>query len=304
MKKVLLVLLIVFFMACPLAFAIESDQAEYQDIDCKDIDPCLNAVDPCGCKSLPPAPVEIQGPDVATLDSVYSAVAGTGRAPYEFGITEGEIDTSSGKITEVPECPCTATVAIKDACSQFDTMAVEFKADTELAISGSSSPVVGDFYAATGGSGDYVFSFQGGEIDAETGEVLSVISCGGPLGNGAIGSVSVTDKCQASASMEVKLPGGEWVLTDSYEGSYNCYQDEKVYVSSCVSYSGNRKLVQGWCFTRELYPRATPCYDMPVCCEHCYANEIGYPCKYPDSTIKYQQIRQTNYEVYEWICTE
>ncbi|PLY02004.1 MAG: hypothetical protein C0622_06160, partial [Desulfuromonas sp.] len=157
---------------------------------------------------LPPAPVEIQGPDVATLDSVYSAVAGTGRAPYEFGITEGEIDTNSGKITEVPECPCTATVAIKDACSQFDTMEVEFKAEVELEVSGPEDVVADSGYSAAGGSGDYTFSFDSGVIDPNTGIVSDVTSCGDPGSTGAVGTVRVTDSCGSTASFEVRLPGG------------------------------------------------------------------------------------------------
>ncbi len=91
-------------------------------------------------------------------------------------------------------------------------MSVQIADHAQLTISGPETLEVGTVYSASGGSGDYTFSFNGGEINPETGEIISITECGGPDGNGAVGQVSVWDDCGMVDSMDVRLSGGRWVI--------------------------------------------------------------------------------------------
>lgn len=196
--------------------------ANGQNILCEEaVQPCLLTPDPCGCKLNPPNP-ELEGPDSATVGSVFSVRAGTGRASFCYSISSGSINPLTGEITAAPaECAAT-TVAVTDACSNTDSRDIQMSFDSTFKIDGSEEPEVGDFYSATGGSGDYSYSFTGGSINSDTGEITEITACGGPNGNGAVASVSVSDGCGNSASITVRLPGGSWHYTNKIDQPVSC----------------------------------------------------------------------------------
>jgi hypothetical protein len=79
----------------------------------------------------------------------------------------------------------------------------------DVTISGSAIPIVGDGYSAGGGKPPYVWHISAGEIDPKTGVIKSLAgACG-------TGSVSVTDSCGQTASIDIRFPSGQWVLTDT-----------------------------------------------------------------------------------------
>lgn len=88
-----------------------------------------------------------------------------------------------------------------------------------LSITGDGDCNVGDFYSGGGGIGPYSYSFSAGSINSVTGEILSISGCGAP-GTDRFASVSVSDSCGSAASLEVRLPGGTWVLVGTDTG--NC----------------------------------------------------------------------------------
>lgn len=79
----------------------------------------------------------------------------------------------------------------------------------DLEISVLDEVDCGDFIGATGGSAPYSFTFTGGTVDADTGEILSITACGAPA-DPRTATAGVTDQCGNSDSAEVRLPGGYW----------------------------------------------------------------------------------------------
>ena len=84
-------------------------------------------------------------------------------------------------------------------------------------------------YTASGGVLPYSYSFDGGSINS-SGLITSITSCGGSSGNGAVGSITVTDACGQTKSITVRLPGGQWVEQSVESGG-------DVYGSICISVS-------------------------------------------------------------------
>lgn len=133
-----------------------------------------------------------------------------------WSISCGEIDRRTGLIKNLDECKCnaTVTVTVDTSCGDPDESTENNPGFSTLTLSGSDAPVVGDIYSVSGGVSPIIFSFDGGTIDSETGEILSITSCGGSSGNGAGGSVTASDACGQTASIDVRLPGGNWVTTN------------------------------------------------------------------------------------------
>jgi hypothetical protein len=99
---------------------------------------------------------------------------------------------------------------------------------SDLVISGDEDCNVGDIYTASGGTGNYVFSFNVGTIDQD-GEVLSINACGAPDSD-RTGIISVFDGC-SSASITVRLTGGYWKIISSEQVGSDCSNSP-----SCNSY--------------------------------------------------------------------
>ena len=78
-----------------------------------------------------------------------------------------------------------------------------------LSISGTDAPIVGSDYDYSGGLGPYVWSFDGGEISS-SGTITSINACGAS-NDPRWSTVTCTDACGQTASIEVRLPGGKWV---------------------------------------------------------------------------------------------
>jgi hypothetical protein len=69
---------------------------------------------------------------------------------------------------------------------------------------------IGDFPSSTtGGVAPYSYSFDGGTVDSDTGEILSVTACGAS-GSARWATVTATDTCSEDGTTEVRLSGGEW----------------------------------------------------------------------------------------------
>lgn len=84
-----------------------------------------------------------------------------------------------------------------------------------LTISGDEDVSVSDVYTASGGIAPYTYSFSGGSINSD-GQITAVSSCTGS-GSSAMRTVMVTDSCGSSASLDVRLPSGEWVLVEDVD---------------------------------------------------------------------------------------
>ncbi|APG24108.1 hypothetical protein [Syntrophotalea acetylenica] len=98
-----------------------------------------------------------------------------------------------------------------------------------LRVAGPDTPDLGDKYAATGGKAPYDWHISAGEIDTKTGVVTNLSgACG-------TGSVSVTDACGNTASIDVRFPLGQWVQVDTepleyYDDIYSCWCIQTVIV--------------------------------------------------------------------------
>lgn len=206
------------FVVCVFGMSVFATPVLAVDIDCKNaLETCPPPADPCGCKSNPPSPVEIEGPAVATKGSVFGVKSGTGRAAYHFSIDAGSIDQLTGEVTSAPECPQTATVTATDACGQQDSMTVELN-PAQLGISGPEDVVVGSSFGVSGGAAPYIWSFGGGSMD-DTGQITAINDCSGP-GTVRSAVITVTDSCSQSANLDVRLPGGRWEIIGELLPSY------------------------------------------------------------------------------------
>ncbi|MGE4544224.1 MAG: hypothetical protein AB7D06_08945 [Pedobacter sp.] len=103
----------------------------------------------------------------------------------------------------------------------------------ELEIAGSETPGVGTIYGASGGLRPYSWSISAGVIDGG-GRVNSLSgACGA-------GSVTVTDACGNTATMDVRFPDGQWVLKESWTNPCYWWADEK-YLHTEEVISGHSK---------------------------------------------------------------
>lgn len=178
------------------------------DIDCrKSTDQCPPSAD-CRCDLA--TPVQLTGSATASEGTSYTASGG--RPSYRYEIGAGAINPETGVVTDVPQCGQSTTVSVTDACGQQGQMAVEIGFST-LSIGGPEDVVVGSAFGASGGRAPYTWSFGGGSIDSG-GQITAINDCSG---TGSLGwaTVTVTDSCSQSASIEVRLPGGAWRVIDT-----------------------------------------------------------------------------------------
>lgn len=108
----------------------------------------------------------------------------------------------------IVNCDGTSNLVATTACNQRAEVDLEDQL-VELELSGTDTPVVGTDYDASGGIPPYVFSFDGGTINPETGEILTIDACGA-AGTPRWATVTVTDDCGTTAELEVRLSGGVW----------------------------------------------------------------------------------------------
>jgi hypothetical protein len=83
-----------------------------------------------------------------------------------------------------------------------------------LVLAGSEDINVGDFFTASGGVESYVFSFPEGTISDE-GEILTIDACASS-GDSRAGTVTATDACKQTDSIEGRLTGGKWQGVPGY----------------------------------------------------------------------------------------
>ncbi len=153
-----------------------------------------------------------------------------------------------------------------------------------LTLEGPGEPQVGDFYTASGGAPPYTFSFDGGEINEKTGEIISITECGGSEEDNAMGIVSVTDRC-SDINKDVRLPGGMWVYIES-PNINNCGA-----LRSLVNYrkvEGDTKYEGQLCgqWANESIWDSENCHWEPSPCSD-KVSFPGYPCQYsPNISLK------------------
>ena len=88
------------------------------------------------------------------------------------------------------------------SCGQTGEYVIEVDPPEPLVI--SSGETLADALSASGGVPPYVWSMSCGAIDRDTGEVLDTAGCCGAV------TVTVTDSCGESASIDVRGPRGSW----------------------------------------------------------------------------------------------
>lgn len=223
----------------------------------QNIDITITAIDSCGNRISMDAVRAI--PDPLVLNNWI--LAPNESVTYDYGcdddprftISCGEIDRRTGLIKSLDGCECDqqVTVTVDDGCSDPVVDSKDNPDFSELIINGSDAPVVGDTYSVFGGKPPFSYSFDGGTIDSETSEILSITSCSAMPGNAAIGYVSVMDSCGNTASFEVRLPGGHWGnredlpgwTGDNWGGMYgNCGS----YPFYCTKDTGGIRRRYGW----------------------------------------------------------
>jgi hypothetical protein len=114
----------------------------------------------------------------------------------------------------------------------------------ELAIVGSESAAVGVYYAGSGGVSPYTYAISCGSIDA-LGRITDLTGCCGT------GTVSVTDDCGNTASMEVRYPTGRWVFISTE--NFPEFNDGSP-ASSKTTYIGGKRYTEYDNVSRYYYP--------------------------------------------------
>lgn len=223
-------------------------------------------------------PPSLSGPDVMANGSVYSVTAGD--APFGWFVPPGVAqysvseDTRSVTIVDIGSS-CGGNIKAIDACRRESIKVVTVGAP--LSLTGTDAPSVGSQYSASGGKPPYTWGISCGAI-SDTGQVTSLSGCCGS------GTVTVTDACGQSVSLEVRFPNGVWVhieTVDIWGGSnpdypncnyaryapglvsYTCYQGARRRVESCWSAKTSTACSTGRCGATWCAPTAHPyCYEV------------------------------------------
>ena len=177
-----------------------------------------------------------------------------------------------------PECCPGDTVTASTSCGQSGSFDIPDAAP--VTCSGPEDCTVGDVYVGGGGVPPYTYSFGGGTIDPDTGEILSITACSGPAADRFAEVTATALGCSGgSGSIEVRLPGGVWVETSRPQSSCWVPAAENF---NCVIISGGSKTEQHG-FTASL---AQPGNCPP-------------DCSYPPFGGKYMVLYTVNYS---WQC--
>lgn len=168
----------------------------------------------------------------------------------DIKVCDDKTDTVSGDIvvcdeTQTPE-PGDIKVCEDDGrlepniCGTVTTVPV---------VSGDSDCNVGDIYTATGGTGVYTWSFDGGSISSN-GEILTINACVTP-GDSRVGVVTAFDGC-SSGGLVVRLSGGVWLGGTPVAGtitwtctSSNCCAG-RIATSTQIEAIGGTQWVEQW----------------------------------------------------------
>jgi hypothetical protein len=137
-----------------------------------------------------------------------------------------ELDDGKIRICEEPGEPSDGKIRICGEVEPVDPCPEDLPT---LTLTGPGSAEVGSQYQASGGRRPYRYSISAGQIDPATGAITDLSgACG-------MGSVSVSDNCGHSASVEVRLPSGQWVLSSTEAGPCGLVNPADL---ACPGYSG------------------------------------------------------------------
>ena len=177
---------------------------------------------------------------------------------------------------------------------------------TELELIGPDEPDVGDSYSASGGTPPHSYTFSGGSIDSETGEILEITECDGPRGNGAVADVSVTDACGQTKSIEVRLLGGRWIFTSKECSTDPCQSPSGYYQSSatCERISGGSRILEHYGLVSMASPYSYSCDNSPwPCCTYCTWTSLAN-CQSDSlsSDLMFKLVYHYKKSYYSWEC--
>lgn len=177
---------------------------------------------------------------------------------------------------------------------------------SELQLIGDDEPSVGDTYGGSGGRPPYIYSFSGGNIDRNTGEILGITACGDPGNNGAVATVTVSDQCGQSAQLQVRLPGGSWTLTGEDCENNPCDEPSGIYesIGTCSIISGGQKDVYYYHFSSISSPYGYSCANEAwACCSYCTWRDIAV-CNVTgiSGSQQFKRILHYKTEHYSWEC--
>ena len=199
----------------------------------------------------------------------------------------------------VTGCSELTNITATDACGRSATAEVEVEI-VPLTISGDGTPEVGDAYAVSGGVPPYTFSISCGTI-SENGAVTDLSGCCGT------GTISVTDDCGETASMDVRFPIGQWVYQGTtYSGTtgelWSCVGSYR-YKYEATHYSSTEKTIVGYCCTSLSYPYGEPCGTVTPCCTYCtlYSMDSYFSSDY-FRTFIWKRVAYHYTKTYTWEC--
>lgn len=207
----------------------------------KNIDITITCIDFCGRFASITGHRHVSDPPV--IDTSWSPVPGE-TVTYSYGCDDdprfsidcGYINKRTGEIINLDGCECfeDVTVTVDDGCSNPVNDVKHIHDIGTLILAGDENAAVGNYYVPVGGIAPYTYSFTGGTIDVDSGEILSISTCAAN-GSSAMATVSVNDSCGSSATLDIRLPDGHWVY------SHETYYDppESNYVDSCCGTSMN-----------------------------------------------------------------
>lgn len=169
----------------------------------------------------------------------------------------------------------------------------------EMQISGDEAPTVGSSYSVSGGKAPYKWSISAGSINS-LGEITDLSgACG-------TGSVSVTDACGTTASMDVRFPSGQWV-----QESFEYWTDDPPHCSgyydyqyTAIEYEGTRRVTKVYCCASSSSPYGYTCTTIPICCTYCtlYSMNSYFDSDYGKTNV-WKRVYQYSVKIDTWECS-
>lgn len=171
--------------------------------------------------------------EIVTLPDTFSLSADTDTGIVTFGNYVGDlilgnciVEDGSGGYEIDPGCDASCgsiELTASSSCGQGASATITGTTPEELALSGSTDPVVGDIYTASGGVAPYVYSITSpATIDSSTGEITAMTYCQDY-------TITVTDACGSTAEITTSHVYGAPTSRTFTKTSTWCSDDTKGY---------------------------------------------------------------------------